>query len=113
MRRTVTHVEQLVPALKLLWNNNWLWFVEGDLMSVGFKGVRVLMQVHPIALTKGDHDITDSVSTRTSTRTRIGIEGKTTTTTTKKGPHTPPPPARVRDVRDPTTSPIDPTDPFA
>ena len=113
MRRTVTHVEQLVPALKLLWNNNWLWFVEGDLMSVGFKGVRVLMQVHPIALTKGDHDITDSVSTRTNTRTRIGIEGKTTTTTTKKGPHTPPPPARVRDVRDPTTSPIDPTDPFA
>ena len=98
LRRRYYHVEDLAPGLELLEAKGWLWFVQGHLTDVGQRGARVLARTHPVALTRSVHDLTESESTRPSTRTRLEM-GKTSPPPPKSTPHTPDPePARVREL---------------
>ena len=111
LRRRFTTVETLVPGLQLLWRNGWLWFAEGGWDQIGERGARVLIQLHPVALTKSGDAITQSERTRARTRTTYK-GGKTTTTTTKTDIPPTPPDVRVL-ARELPTTPIHDTDPFA
>lgn len=89
LRRRYYHVEDLVPGLELLEAKGWLWFVHGHLTDVGQRGARVLARTHPVALTRSVDDLTESESTRPSTRTRV------------RGGKTPPPPLKSTETPEP------------